>query len=600
MRFFRIHIKNFRNFRDVTCRLGKHVVLLGENGAGKSNFLHALRLLLDPALPDAERYLDEDDFWDGSQPFAGAEIVVSVDLTEYEDEPGVLACLADHEVERPAGWQHSVARLTFRYGPRDTIEEANRPSTRRDDYDFAIYGRDEPSNVIAHDVRRFLGFRVLHALRDAEGDLRAWKRSPLRPLLESVRDKLDPDALAKVAKDVDKATDAVAAEAPLAQLRTEIGARLNQMLGHQHDLAPTFGFNSTDPRQLLQSLRLFMDAKRRREVSDTSLGLANVLYLSLLILHTEQQESSHATAATVIGIEEPEAHLHPQMQRVVFRDLLRSKRSVLVSTHSPNIASVAPVDSLVILRTVGDESQLASFADATGFSAEQRADLERYLDVTRAEIVFGRGIILVEGDAERFIVPAAAALLPTPVSLDEFGVSVCSVAGTDFVPYAKLLRALGVPFVVVTDGDLKDASTYPPGVVRGARVLDALGDQGTVATVKSKVVEGKPDEARAALAQAGVFVGSRTLEADLVSGGAGPGMKVALKALLPGVREPTLAPLDAKGVLTDAQEDAVISLAERAGKGRLAQAFAANMVPGDVPAYVSSAIEAIVTKCRRV
>src|ERR1019366_8854916 len=59
MRPFRIQIRNFRNFRDVTCRLGKHVVLLGENGTGKSNLLYALRLLLDPALPDSDRYLDE-------------------------------------------------------------------------------------------------------------------------------------------------------------------------------------------------------------------------------------------------------------------------------------------------------------------------------------------------------------------------------------------------------------------------------------------------------------------------------------------------------------------------------------------------------------
>jgi putative ATP-dependent endonuclease of OLD family len=534
MRLLKIQIRNFRNFRDVTCGLGKHVVLLGENGAGKSNLLYALRLLLDPSLPDTDRYLDEDDFWDGGPAFAGSEIVVSIDLTEYEDEPGVLACLADHEVDRPSGWSHSVARLTYHYGPRDTTAEAKRPSTTKDDYEFAIYGRGDPSNVVSHEVRRFLGFKVLNALRDAEGDLRAWKRSPLRPLLEGVRDKLDKKALAKVAKAVDQATGALAAEPPLAQLRSEIGARLNQMLGQQHDVVPTFGFNSTDPRQLVQSLRLFMDAKRCRQVSDTSLGLANVLYLSLLILHTEQQESSHLTAATILGIEEPEAHLHPQMQRVVFRDLLRSRRSILVSTHSPNIASVAPVEALVVLRRVAGESHVTSFADATGFSVEERADLERYLDVTRAEIVFGRGIILVEGDAERFVIPAAAGLLQSPVALDEFGISVCSVAGTDFVPYVKLLKTLEVPFVIVTDGDVRDGNTASsPGIERGTRILEAIGDNAAAAAVKAGVAKGKAEEARAVLVRAGIFVGSRTLETDLVTKGAGPRFKAAFKTLFP-------------------------------------------------------------------
>jgi len=373
------------------------------------------------------------------------------------------------------------------------------------------------------------------------------------------------------------------------------------MLGQQHDLVPAFGFNSTDPRQLIQSLRLFMDPKRHRQVSDTSLGLANVLYLSLLILHTEQQESSHITAATILGIEEPEAHLHPQMQRVVFRDLLRSKRSILVSTHSPNIASVTPVESLVILRTVGGESQIASFADATGFSVEERADLERYLNVTRAEIVFGRGIILVEGDAERFVIPAAAGLLPTPVALDEFGISVCSVAGTDFVPYAKLLKTLGIPFVVVTDGDSSDATAASsPGIERGTRIVDAIGDKASAAAIKDGIADAKVDEARAALARAGIFVGSRTLETDLVAKGAGPRLKAAFKALFPGSREVTLSPFDTTGAVTDAQEGAIISLAERAGKGRLAQSFAAQMSANDVPTYVRMAIEEIIKKCRRV
>ena len=124
LRLLRLQIKNFRNFRPIDCQLGPHVVLLGENGAGKSNLLHALRLVLDAELPDTSRYLAEEDFWEGVTPFAGNEIIVAIDLTDYQNDPAVLACLADHEVAAPAGWQTSVARLTYRYAPRLTIDKA--------------------------------------------------------------------------------------------------------------------------------------------------------------------------------------------------------------------------------------------------------------------------------------------------------------------------------------------------------------------------------------------------------------------------------------------------------------------------------------------
>ena len=65
MRVSRIQIRNFRNFHQLDLRLSGHAVIVGENKIGKSNLIHALRLILDPSSPDSARQLRDEDFWDG-------------------------------------------------------------------------------------------------------------------------------------------------------------------------------------------------------------------------------------------------------------------------------------------------------------------------------------------------------------------------------------------------------------------------------------------------------------------------------------------------------------------------------------------------------
>ncbi len=55
MRICRIQIVNFRNFHQFDLELSEHAVIVGENKIGKPNLLYALRLILDPSLPDAAR-----------------------------------------------------------------------------------------------------------------------------------------------------------------------------------------------------------------------------------------------------------------------------------------------------------------------------------------------------------------------------------------------------------------------------------------------------------------------------------------------------------------------------------------------------------------
>src|SRR5207253_2014689 len=113
---------------------------VGENRVGKSNFIHALRLVLDPTLPNSERYLRREDFWDGLSDgtpgwdpmVAGEQIEVSIDFSDFDDEPEALTALSEALIEG----EPMTARLTYRYSPRANTGDTDRPI-----YEWRIFGR---------------------------------------------------------------------------------------------------------------------------------------------------------------------------------------------------------------------------------------------------------------------------------------------------------------------------------------------------------------------------------------------------------------------------------------------------------------------------
>jgi putative ATP-dependent endonuclease of OLD family len=261
---------------------------------------------------------------------------------------------------------------------------------------------------------------------------------------------------------------------------------------------------------------------------------------------------------------------------------------VIVTTHSPHIVSVTPPQALVVLRG-GDGTSTVGVAAAADLEPAEWADIERYLDATRGELVFARRVLLVEGFAEAVLLPKLAR--DAGLDLDKAGVTVCAIHGTHFGTYARYLTALGTPWSVVTDGDPKKSKEAAPdepaeadgeqtdeidselvGEIRARRLLEYLGHEGTPA-------------------EHGIFVGDATLELDLfyVSDA---NRELCLRVL--GDYEwanPTATKIKGWADGADVPPTQYMRIVTRIGKGRYSQRLAAQQPSLDAPGYVASALQ---------
>lgn len=652
----RVKIKNYRNFKDVDVRLGHKQIIIGENNVGKTNFLKALQLILDPTLSDEDRMLEESDFNDTLvNPMENKEeIVIEVYIENYSNNKTILTVFQDATVKNEKGKE--VLKLTYRFFPY--IDDAGNI-----EYQYNIFkGNDETKKFGSYE-RKYLNLKVIKALRDVESEIRNSRTSPIKRMLKDYA--IDKNDLERIAEEYRKNGEEILNLDELVDLTNNINKRFGAILGND-DFDVSLQAMEISPGRVLSSLKLLM---AQRNTSDISLGLNNILYISMILqmlqdktvpslikedkynelivlaggeivkdTYEQSQNRNYflkerisdvqhkklysfmsknmpiSNAVTILAIEEPEAHLHPVNQRLIYKDVIQnSNNSVLLTTHSTHITAIAPINSIVHLHNDGTKGTEIHATAAMPMDEGEFLDVERYLDVKRGEIYLGKAVLLVEGIAEEYLVPRFAELLGKP--LDEKGIIVCNINCTNFTPYVKLLHSLAIPYAVITDGDFyvindKDEREYHKMDTEETADRGWLGMEIIESMVSQLNLNGENeipkdiDKLDELFKELGLFVGYYTFEVDMMEKAA---EKKASKEENLNIICDLFTDLTTGGIVQKRNFKTEIMSGEYwkclrkiegngIGKGRFSQKFAHVCKKEHIPTYIKEAIEYIYEK----
>jgi putative ATP-dependent endonuclease of OLD family len=656
----RVKIKNFRNFLDVDVTLDHKQVIIGENNIGKTNFLRAIQLILDKDFSDNDRQLTESDFHESllDPMINGLAIEITLEIKGFEHNSRLVGQFIDAVIDDTPPTLQFTYRFFPNVGPLGNILN----------YKYEIYKGNTELTKFTSEDRSFINIYIIKALRDVDRELKANKNSPLYKLVKKY--DISKDDLEKISESMKNAADGLLQLDEIVHIKNIIQDRFTSLSGLQSDNDITLSTFDIDTERLLYTLQVYFGVSER-PVGELSLGLGNILYITLMlvllkdrtippiikadrfqellkldktqminafydistqsnyilkssiddadmeILYSWMDENNGVQQAfTILAIEEPEAHLNPILQRLIFREVLhKSNTSVIFTSHSTFISSVAPLSSIVHVRNIGGSSKIFSTAQLS-IEERERKDIERYIDAKRGELYFGKGVILVEGITEEYIIPAAADLLNIP--LDDFGIVVCNIDSTNFMPYIQLLQALNIPWHLITDGDYYEISnkTEADGSVVEERIYHIMnGTTGRpfrykgVENVNAVLIDLQIVEpidvpqslldAKEFFKQSGAHVGTYTFEVDMMNETNEDGIAIIKKVYAELILGGDKMQKNFEEAL-DSREywSALKKIESNISKGRFAQRLAGYLTLSLIPKYIKDGLESFVKEVK--
>ena len=277
--------------------------------------------------------------------------------------------------------------------------------------------------------------------------------------------EIDPAERETLVDALRAANEKIAAAPTVDTIARAIDDSFKKVTGPAFSMSVDLGLAEPSFQAIVRALRILLTnaAVTKFDPSTNGLGLNNILYVSILIEYFHRRVAQQKSAGQIILFEEPEAHLHPQLQLTLFKALSALPFQSVLTTHSTHITANADLKSYVVLTQTGEPAIASAVpADDGGLDGTELRDLERYLDATRSNLLFARRVILVEGPAELFLIPALVKNVMR-IDLEREGISVIPIYGVHFDVYAKLFSPQSLPkkCAIIADGDLKPSDADP-------------------------------------------------------------------------------------------------------------------------------------------
>jgi predicted ATP-dependent endonuclease of OLD family len=419
-------------------------VIVGENGAGKTAIISSIRQLFQDS--ESGRYsISSDDFFSpfitGGKAALSFSICAEFDGLDVEDKVAFL----------PWVGASNTALLT--------LQAENKEIRGR--FKKIIWGGNSKSSQFDPELIDLIQCIYLPPLRDAESKLSNGRQSRLSKLLKALNRKQlkqcrEDDTLHPLEEKLKDFNTSLATDDNLSIKKANelITANLTKAIGYHFGQKTSIQFAESDFTKIAESLTLLFfpdlsaDSQELfRGLSQNSLGYNNLLYIaSILAELTLDDEDDEQPLFKLLLIEEPEAHLHPQLQIRLLNHLKsvaeeNKNVQVIVTTHSTVLASSVELESIIHLSK--SQAPVATPLRTCGLHSTSSQFINRWLDVTKSNLLFASGVILVEGIAEQMIIPTLAKIVLKDQkdgykSLEDLGISTINLNGIYFKHFMQL------------------------------------------------------------------------------------------------------------------------------------------------------------------